>query len=194
MIKHLLKLIKTSPINSREELLEVCSTVALTQLKRDTLSLQRDAEMQAIKDKYDSEIEKQNTKEDHDVRRIKDWAVKHREAEFTTQTFMIGGHELHFQKSPGAVECLGKEADVVDAIVNADGPAVEELQELLLSLKPSLNKTAVLREWRKNGRVLPEIIAMFGLGVSENETFTFTPARTELPNIAIKRDVEREAA
>lgn len=196
-IKQLLGLLKPDPIKNRDELLGVCSAVAVTQLKRDTIVLQRDAEIQLIKDKYDAQIEQLGSQAEHDVKRIQGWAIANREIEFgKRQELLIAGHSLAFRKSPGAVEVTPgmKERDVVDAIINAEGPEAEELQELLLSVKPSLNKENILREWRRNGGTLPDAIAMFGLGVSEPTTFTFTPARTELPATEHTSAVGKEAA
>jgi phage host-nuclease inhibitor protein Gam len=192
-VKQLLGLLKTEPIADKPELLAVCQQIAKTQLKRDTLTLQKDAEIQMIKDRYDAEIEAFNSQIEHEVKRIKVWAAENRKAEFgERQTFSIGGHVLEFHKSPGAVKCLDgkKEEDAVEFLVNYQGEDAEQLQEEVLRIKAELNKPAIQRKFRQ-GQGLT--LTMAGLQIMSEESFTFTPNREELPDQAETSNVEKEA-
>jgi phage host-nuclease inhibitor protein Gam len=190
--KALFGLLKTEVIEGDTALIEVCNEVAKNQLKRDTLMLQRDAEVQAINDKYGAEVEKMNSIIDHDVKRLKAWANTHREARFgKKQSLVIAGHVFEYRKGAGAVKCGDdlKEEDIVDrlmALTDEDlkGTTLkaDEVKETLLRVAASLDKDAVKREFRL-GEIKP-LLEQLGLRVVVNETFTFTPAREELPSIA----------
>lgn len=194
-VKALFGLLRTEPVTSREAAIQVANQVAVIQLKRDTLTLQMDAELQAVKDRFSKEIEQLNAQEQHEVKRLKSWAVTHRAAEFDGhQELILAGHSFAFRRGTGSVELSGKEDEILDALLGADGDEADELKQKLVRVKPSLNKDAILREWRMNNRQVPEAIAAFGIGVAVDETFTFTPARVELPESAQTSAVESEAA
>ena len=194
-LKSLFGLLKTDPIKTREELIAAANDVAVIQLKRDTLTLQMDAEIAAARDRFTGQIEQLNSQEDHGIKRIKHWALGHRDAEFDgKQELILAGHSMAFHKGTGSVELLSKEADIVEALLNAEGEEADALKEKLIRVKPSLNKDAVLREWRMNAKQVPADIAAFGIGVAIDESFTFTPARVELPEQARTSAVDGKAA
>lgn len=195
-IQALFGLLKSDPIKSREELIAAANDTAIVQIRRDALMLQMDTELALIRDRFTGQIEQLNVQEANGVKRIKQWATLHRATDFNgKQELILGGHSLAFRLGTGSVELLdGKEADVVDNIVNAEGEEAAALKEMLVRLKPSLNKEAVLREWRMNSKQVPAAIAAFGIGVAVEESFTFTPARIELPDSASTSAVETSAA
>lgn len=192
--KTLLGLVKIEAIATRDELITTASQVAVTQLKRDTLTLQMDAEIQQIRDKYSRDIETLNTQVEHDVKRIKNWAVANRKEVFgDKQSVVIAGHELSFHQSPGAVAFTDgkKAADVIDIICALPGEEGDAVRESLLRVKPELNKDAVQREFRMgHGKEM----AALGLTITKEESFTFTPSREETASIAETTAMGKEAA
>lgn len=184
MLKALLSLLKPATIADRQELLAVCADVALAELKRDTLALRREAEFQATKDKFDAEIEALEDVAKRQRLRIEKWAVAHRKDEFgERQELVIAGHALAFRKSPGKVDLREEleEKDVVEALLALEGDDAEALRELYVIVKASLNKQAILREWRRNKPGVRDAIQqVLGATVTTPESFTFTPAKTQL--------------
>jgi hypothetical protein len=194
--KALFSLLKTDPIKDTHELLAVCQECAKDQLKRDAATIQRDAELQIVKDYHDAGIETLNSKIEHQVKRLRAWAVEHREKMFgKKQSFILAGHELAFQKSPGAVGFAEgvKAEDVVEAILNMEGEDGDTFRSLLLRVKAELEKKAALRELRLNLEGRAEKLEALGLRITSEETFSFTPARAELPEITEKAE-GKEAA
>ncbi len=201
-VKQLLGLLKTDPITNREELLQVCGGVAKEQILRDAEMLDRDARIQQVKDEFDQKIEQREAVITHEVKRIAAWAKGNRK-QFAGQSLVIGGHELKFQKTPlpGAVEpALGmKPADIIENILNLptaaqDGVSYtpeelmqlndnERLVELLIRVKPELDKQAVQREKRLGNPGTCAVLEQVGIRFVMDETFTFTPAREELPSV-----------
>lgn len=186
-------LLKTSVIETKDELLGVCSDVACEQLKRDTLLLERDAKIQMIQDEYDSRVLALTTGIDANVKRITAWAVIHREMFHGKQTLALAGHLLEFRKSPGAITTVEdiKLDDVVEKLINLQGEGAEELREMILRVEAALDKKATLREWRLNREGMRDKLKELGLTLRESESFSFTPARQELPEI---REVAAAAA
>lgn len=184
--KALFGLLKTEPISDTTELLAVCQECAKDQLVRDAKTIARDAEIALVKDRHDAEIETLNAKIEHHVKRLRAWAVTHREQFFgRRQSFVMAGHELAFQKSPGAIGFAEgvKADDVVEALLSIEGEAGDHLRTLLLRVKAELEKKAALRELRLNREGIGDRLAALGLRIVEDESFSFTPAREALPEV-----------
>jgi phage host-nuclease inhibitor protein Gam len=180
-------LLRTEPITSTETLLSVCQECAKDQLKRDALTIQRDAEVQLVKDKYDADIETLNATIEHHLKRIHAWAQANRESHFgKRQSFVIMGHELAFRESPGAIgfaEGVSAE-DVVQSILNMpEGEDRDTLCALVLRVKAELEKKAAQRELRANVDGRGDKLRAFGLRIVTEESFAFTPAREALPDV-----------
>jgi phage host-nuclease inhibitor protein Gam len=211
--RQLFALLKKDPIKDRQELISVGMAYAVSQAKRDALTQQMDAEILAVRDKYAHRIEQEDAEIDNHFKRIKAWAVANRAEEFSGQTLIIAGHTLEFRQSPGAVKIADgfKEEDIVEqilalptnvteweAMTGGTPPANQSLEEWfaandllkesLLRVKAEIEKNAVKREWRASAEQ-PERrarLAELHLQVVTDESFSFTPARVEIPSITTK--------
>lgn len=196
------KMLRLEPIQDTDELLRVCSGVGRDQIIRDALKTEKAAEVQQLNDAYDPSIQRQEATIEHEIKRIHEWAVKHRGTHFAKrQSYVIQGHELAFHRGTGAVKPTGelKEKDIVELIVNLPqlgdlAPGKEELlsdaehhqfqmnellREELLRPKLELDKDAVLRLWRQSEKqpALRAALESAHLRVVVEESFTVTPAR-----------------
>jgi len=195
----ILKLLQIQPIASRDELISACAEAGKTQLQRDALILQMDAELQIVRDKYAHQIETFNSEIKHETRRIKTWADDHREAEFgKKQSLVIAGHALEYRKGSGKVEA--DEDAVVAKILALPGAGEGEpptegdlLRERYLKVTATLNKSSVLSAWRSKDASTRQPLINVGLDVVAEETFSFTPAREELPGSVVQPGEEASA-
>lgn len=183
-VKALFGLLKGNPIANRDELAEVCKQTALEQLRRDTLQLQKDAEVQALNDRYDGQIDAHQRAIDENVKRIENWCKANRDAEFgAKQSLFIQGHELSFHRSAEAVgfaEGL-KADDLVEAILGLsdDNEAHAFLKDALLRVKADLDKNAIKREMKVNPAARG-LLEDLGVRLVKKETFQFAPSRESI--------------
>lgn len=200
-IKTLFSLLKVEPIQSRDELAEVCKQTAVIQLQRDTITLQKDAELQALNDRYEGQIEAYQREIDGNVKRIEAWSKDHKETEFgDKQSIFVHGHELRFRKSPEAVGFVDgvKADDLVEAILALpdEGEGNEgnaKLKETLLRVKAELDKNAAKREWNLNAETRAKLEGM-GMKLVTKEVFEFVPSREAINTIEAAPADRKDAA
>ena len=172
----LLKIAAASAITTREELTAIVITTADTILTRDKLTLERDAAIKEIEERFNLELEILDESIDKNQKRIHTWAVSNRKEYFgTSRTFAVAGHTLEFRQSPGKVETTKgtTQNDVINALLGED----DEIQEKYLSVKAALDKHAILKAFDPD-KGSPEDrtkLENLGLTITAPDLFTFKP-------------------
>lgn len=182
---NIFRLLKPEAITSRDELLEVLTEIATDQAVKASHELQMDAEIQITRNKYAKKIASLEAGINHDTKRVHAWAKQNREKEFgKKQTLIIAGHELKFHSSAGGVKPIGEltEDEIVENLINMEGPEGAEARAMFLRVSAELDKVAVKREF-DCGEDQPErrtFVEQCGLTVKSKESFKLVTARVEI--------------
>jgi len=181
--RKLLGKLRLEPITTRDEATAIAIATARLKLEQDRAALLRDERIEALKMEFDIQIEEYGREIEKNTKRLSAWAVTNRKAEFgEKQSITLGGHKLAFREGTGKVEYVTgtKEADVLDLILASED---EAQAERFVSVKPSLNKNAVLSAWRSSATAR-EFLATCGITVVKEEKFSFEPDRDAVADVA----------
>lgn len=174
--KKLLDAVRIQPLADRDEATAIAAATAQLHLARDKAALTRDERIEALKMEFELEIEELSREIGKNEKRLADWAVKNRKAEFgERKSITLAGHKLVFREGTGTVEYVPgvKAGDALDSILAAED---ETMAERFVRVKPTLDKNAVLAAWRSSG-TLREFLEGVGITVVKRESFTFEPDR-----------------
>lgn len=172
----LLKIAAAAAITTREELTAIVITTADTILTRDKLTLERDAAIKEIEERFNLELELLDESIKKNEKRIHTWAVSNRKEYFgPARTFTVAGHTLEFRQSPGKVDTAKSitQEDVINSLLGEENA----FQEKYLSVKAALDKHAILKAFDPD-KGNPEDrtkLENLGLTISAPDLFTFKP-------------------
>lgn len=181
--KKLLQKLRIAPIADRDEATAIAIATAQLKLEQDRVALIRDQKLEDLKTDFDLQIEEYARAITMNTKRLANWAVTHREAEFADkQTIYLGGHKLSFREGTGKVAFAEetKEEDVLDLLLACED---ESVAERFVTIKTSLSKQAVITAWR-NSATLRELLESTGIRVVKEEKFSFEPDRDAVPAVA----------
>ncbi|MEM9282101.1 MAG: host-nuclease inhibitor Gam family protein [Verrucomicrobiota bacterium] len=179
LTKTLIKAVKVEPIKDDETLSGVCSEGAKATYELDRLTAEQEEKLNAVREEYEPRLAGLREGLKRCTGRLKAWALSNREARFSKrQSLIVAGHRLRFRVSPGKLETTDdlKESDVIDAILASDD---EDLIEELITVKPSLNKTAAKRVLLDGDDEKRKRLLNLGLRLAKVENFEFAPAHED---------------
>lgn len=189
--KKLLKKVRIAPIADREEATAIAAATAALILEQEKAALIRDERIEALKMEFNVQIEEYGREVEKNTKRLSDWAVRNRKAEFgDKQTIRLAGHKLAFREGTGRVEFTTgtKEKEALDLILAAED---ESIVDRFVKVTPKLDKNAVLTAWRSS-ETLRDFLGACGVEVVKTESFSFEPDRdavAEAGAVAIGKEV-----
>lgn len=170
----LLKALKGPAISSRDDATGVAAATASLIIERDKVQAARNDAVEQASLGFAVQLDEMNGKIASNERSLIAWAVRNRELEFgTSKTLGLAGHKIAFREGSGKVGTAEdkSEQDVIDALVEGDD---EELAKRFLTLKPALDKNAVLTVLRAGGELAKQLEAL-GLKLVKEEKCQFQP-------------------
>lgn len=169
----LLGLLPSAP-KTEEDLRAVASDAAKVIFELETLTAERDSAVEDVKAPFDAKIIQAEKRRDSLVDKLKAWAFGNRPAFGNKKTYEVAGHALSFRSSPGKLEYTAKDEDVIDQVI-ASGDA--DLIEVVLTVKPALDKKAIKAAIEGGSPETIEKLTQLGFRIEKPELFTFEPSR-----------------
>jgi len=168
------------PITDREEARCLSNEAAQISHDKNILIESRDKQISEITDSFGARIARLKKQYDAIVDKILNWARANREQEFGgKQRLILDGNLIKFTKGKGKVEFRpdgGKplrDIDATKAILAIDD---EELWELALNTKPSLDKIAINALISDPDDEQGKILRQLGFTITKDEALEFEPA------------------
>lgn len=170
----LLKALKGPSISTRDEATALAAATAAIMIERDKLQAERNEAVETAGLAFAVQLDEFNGKIQANERSLIAWAIKHRKSEFgEAKTLGLAGHKLAFREGTGKVGTSEEttEADILDALIEADD---EELAKRFVTVKPALDKNAILTVLRAGGELAKTLEGM-GLKLVKEEKCQFQP-------------------
>ncbi len=181
--KRLMDAVRIPPIKDRDEATAIAAATATLTLAQQKAAILRDERIEALKMDFDLQIEEFAREIDKNTKRLSNWAVKNRSAEFgDKKTLYLAGHKLCFREGTGKVEFNAgvKEEEALNTILGSDDDAIIGR---FTTIKTSLNKNAAISAWRAS-ETLRDFLTTCGITVVKEEKFSFEPDTDSLPEAA----------
>jgi len=185
--KSLLSKLRLPAIKDRDEATGIAAATAALILERDRAILTRDERLEALKMEFSIHIEELDREIEQKTKRLAQWATANRKNEFgEKQSITLAGHKLFFRAGKGKVafEPGIKAAEALDSLLACDD---EKTIERFVSIKPTLNKNAILAAFRSSDTAR-EFLESLGIRVVKGEAFGFEPDRdvpAEQPTVPV---------
>lgn len=168
-------------IHTIKDLQTTLDLAARERIACNALTAEMDAEITAIKTRFETKIEKHKTGEAALLAAAKAYAEEHR-AELLSKgikSLPLGGHKVGWNDNGGAVSfARGKpEKKVLASILKRP-----RLARLFVRMKPSLDKEAIAAKWARWGASLKGL----GIRYGSSEVFFVELDITETPDARVK--------
>lgn len=170
----LIKALKGPSIQSRDEATAIAAATAALIIERDKIQATRNEAVESVSLGYAVQLDELNTKIKANEKALITWAIKNREVVFAnSKTIGLAGHKLALREGTGKLGTTEEttEDEVIDAIINDDD---ESLAERFITVKPALDKNAILTVLRAGGDLAKKLEAL-GLKLVKEEKCKFEP-------------------
>lgn len=170
----LLKALKGPSITTRDEATAFAAATAALIIERDKLQAARNEAVESTSLAFAVQLDELNAKIKVNEKALITWAIKNREVVFAnSKTIGLAGHKLALREGTGKLGTTEDvtEEEVIDSIINSDD---ESLAERFITIKPALDKNAILTVLRAGG-ALAKVLEGFGLKLVKEEKCKFEP-------------------
>lgn len=170
----LLKALKGPSIVTREDATAFAVVTAALIIDRDKLQASRNEAVETTNLEFAVALDELNSKIKLNEKALITWAIKNRETVFANgKTIGLAGHKLALREGTGKLGTIEdvSEEDVIDAIINSED---ESLAERFITIKPALDKNAILTVLRGNGE-WAKVLTDLGLKMVKEEKCKFEP-------------------
>lgn len=170
----LLKALKGPSIATRDEATAIAAATAALIIDRDKIQAERNEAVESVSLGFAVHLDELNSKIKVNEKALIAWAIKNRESVFAaSKTVGLAGHKLALREGTGKLGTTEdiSEEDVIDAIINHDD---ESLAERFITVKPALDKNAILTVLRAGGE-MARILTGLGLKLVKEEKCKFEP-------------------
>lgn len=170
----LLKALKGPAIATRDEATAVAAATAALIVERDKIQAERNEAVETTSLGFAVALDEINGKIKANERALLAWAIKHRKEQFgESKTLGLAGHKLAFREGTGKVGTKDEtsEEDVIDALLEHED---ESLAKRFITVKPALDKNAILSVLRTGGDLAKTLEAL-GLKLVKEEKCQFQP-------------------
>ncbi len=168
-------------LHSPEDLERAVSTYATLELTLESLSLEAEAELKAISERWNGKINKVRDELADLLPQIEDYTRKFRKALFKTgaKTVSINGHELSLHLTPPKVETKRgvTQKQVLAALLEHPNA---EWADAFVRWTEALNKEAILGKWNtetNSWQPEGEALAELGIEITQTEQFALKTNR-----------------
>jgi phage host-nuclease inhibitor protein Gam len=170
----LIKALKGPAITTHEDATALAAATAALIIERDKIQAARNEAVESVSLNYAVQLDEYNAKIKANEKALITWAIKNRDVVFAnSKTVGLAGHKLAMREGTGKLgtnEDITEE-EVIDAIINDDD---ESLAERFITIKPALDKNAILTVLR-NGGDLAKKLEGLGLKLVKEEKCKFEP-------------------
>jgi len=180
----LLKALKGPSIANRDEATAIAAATAALIIERDKIQAERNEAVESVSLGYAVQLDELNSKIKTNEKALIAWAIKNRLTVFATaKTIGLAGHKLALREGTGKLGTIEdvSEEDVIDAIINNDD---ESLAERFITVKPALDKNAILTVLRAGGAMAKTLEAL-GLKLVKEEKCKFEPDLDAAPAASV---------
>jgi phage host-nuclease inhibitor protein Gam len=170
----LLKALKGPSIITREDATAFAVVTASLIIERDKIQSARNEAVETTSLKFAVELDELNAKIKVNEKALITWAIKNRETVFATaKTIGLAGHKLALREGTGKLGTIEdvSEEDVIDALINSED---ESLAERFITVKPALDKNAILTVLRAGGE-MAKLLTDLGCKLVKEEKCKFEP-------------------
>lgn len=170
----LLKALKGPSIITREDATKFAVVTASLIIERDKVQAARNEAVEATNLEFAVDLDELNAKIKLNEKALITWAIKNRDTVFANaKTIGLAGHKLALREGTGKLGTIEdvSEEDVIDALINSDD---ESLAERFITIKPALDKNAILTVLRAGGE-MAKVLSAIGLKMVKEEKCKFEP-------------------
>jgi phage host-nuclease inhibitor protein Gam len=170
----LIKALKGPSIDTRDQATAVAAATAALIIERDKIQAERNEAVEAKNLSYAVQLDELNSKIKVNEKALIAWAIKNRSVVFADgKTIGLAGHKLALREGSGKIGTNDEttEEEVIDAIINHED---ESLAERFITVKPALDKNALLTVLRAGGD-LAKLLEGLGLKLVKEEKCKFEP-------------------
>lgn len=170
----LLKALKGPSIITREDATAFAVVTAALIIERDKVQAARNEAVETTNLGFAVQLDELNAKIKTNEKALITWAIKNRDTVFAnSKTLGLAGHKLALREGTGKLGTIEdvSEEDVIDAIINNDD---ESLAERFITIKPALDKNAILTVLR-NGGAMAKVLTDLGCKLVKEEKCKFEP-------------------
>jgi phage host-nuclease inhibitor protein Gam len=181
----LIKALKGPAISTRDEATAIAAATAALIIERDKIQAIRNEKVEETSLGYAVQLDELNSKIKTNEKALIAWAIKNREVVFAnSKTIGLAGHKLALREGTGKVGTTEEvtEEEVIDALINSDD---ESLAERFITVKPALDKNAILTVLRAGGETA-RILEGFGLKLVKEEKCKFEPDLDAAPSSTVE--------
>lgn len=172
--KKLLKALTRPALTSLDDAIKTAAGTAALIIERDKILAEKNNTVENAGLPFSVQIDEMNSRIAANERALIAWAIKNRKAYFAdSKTLGLAGHKLAFREGTGKVATTedSSEEDAIDSIINAED---ETLLARFITVKPALNKNAVIAALRAGGET-GAFLKSIGLILSKEEKCKFEP-------------------
>jgi phage host-nuclease inhibitor protein Gam len=170
----LIKALKGPSIANRDEATAIAAATAALIIERDKLQAERNEAVENVSLGFAVQLDELNSKIKANEKALITWAIKNRDSVFAnSKSIGLAGHKLAMREGTGKLGTKEDitEEEVIDAIINDDD---ESLAERFITVKPALDKNAILTVLRAGGEMAVKLQGM-GLKLVKEEKCKFEP-------------------
>jgi phage host-nuclease inhibitor protein Gam len=170
----LIKALKGPVIANRDEATALAAATAALIIERDKIQAERNEAVENISLGFAVQLDELNSKIKSNEKALITWAIKNRESVFAnSRTIGLAGHKLALREGTGKLGTSEDvtEEEVIDAIINDED---ESLAERFITVKPALDKNAILTVLRAGGELAKRLEAL-GCKLVKEEKCKFEP-------------------
>lgn len=170
----LLKALKGPSIITREDATALAVVTAALIIDRDKTQAARNEAVETTNLGFAVQLDELNAKIKTNEKALITWAIKNREVVFAnSKTLGLAGHKLALREGTGKLGTIEdvSEEDVIDALINSED---ESLAERFITIKPALDKNAILTVLR-NGGEMAKVLTDLGCKLVKEEKCKFEP-------------------
>jgi phage host-nuclease inhibitor protein Gam len=170
----LLKALKGPSIQTRDEATAIAAATAALIIERDKIQAERNEAVEAVSLGYAVQLDELNSKIKANEKALITWAIKNRHDVFAnSKTIGLAGHKLALREGTGKLGTTEEttEEEVIEALINDED---ESLAQRFITVKPALDKNAILTVLRAGGELAKKLEAL-GLKLVREEKCKFEP-------------------
>ena len=181
----LLKALYVPAIMTLDEATKIAAATAALIIERDKLQAERNEAVEEASLQYAVALDEFDRQIKGNEKALLAWAKKNRAAVFgDAKSLGLAGHKVAFREGTGKVGTKEgiTEEDVIDALIGAED---DSLAERFISVKPALDKNAILTVLRAGGP-LAELLGDLGLILVKEEKCEFKPDLDSTPPATVE--------
>lgn len=164
------RIIATPVIKTEAELERIVRQTVQIQLTRETKVAARDKELEQISARHNKSIDELAVRMETNLAHIEQWSESHRDRFGKDKSILVDGHRIGWRTSPPAARTKKKFtwARVLEVLSGMS----DEVKALFIRTKIEPDKAAMVAH-----RDQPELLASFGVEITQAETFFLDPDR-----------------